>query len=263
MRSFSRWDFTLSTYAHLCDALLESGYTVLTVAALIERGQNENAQPLAVLRHDVDRRPFCAERMANLEQERGISSTYYFRARSHTFRHDIIRAIAAMGHEIGYHYENLSDARGNMDAAIENFRHNLLKFRQLARISTICMHGSPLSAWDNRNLWKQYAWADFDIIGEPYFSLDYSSLLYVTDTGRQWNSQSATNIRDRVPATMIISPRSTHDLADLVRSKRYPRLLIQCHPERWAHTVSEWMWSFMFDRACNIVKRMIVRSWLR
>lgn len=263
MHPFSDWDFTLTTYAGLCDALLDAGYAVLTVADLLEAGQHDAREPFAVLRHDVDRRPLWAGRMAAVEAQRGISSTYYFRARPHTFRPDVMRSIAARGHEIGYHYESLSDAKGDVDAALEDFRSNLISFRRLTPIRTVCMHGSPLSPWDNRDLWKHHSWTDFGILGEPYFSLDYSSLVYVTDTGRRWNSQSGTNIRDRVSAATVITPRSTADLVGIVRSKEHRRLMIQCHPERWALTPPEWIWSYSCDAACNMIKRIIATLWVR
>jgi len=47
--------------------------------------------------------------MARLENELGIKATYFFRTIPHTFKPEIIKEIAGMGHEIGYHYENLSE----------------------------------------------------------------------------------------------------------------------------------------------------------
>ena len=40
--------------------------------------------------------------------------------------------------------------------AIDDFRLNLEKLRKLYPVKTICMHGSPFSKWDNRDLWKKY-----------------------------------------------------------------------------------------------------------
>ncbi len=45
-------DFTLDKYKELCLALLDSGYTPLTVYSYIE-GQKKNNK-LVVLRHDID-----------------------------------------------------------------------------------------------------------------------------------------------------------------------------------------------------------------
>ena len=47
-----------------------------------------------------------------------------------------------------------------------------------------------------RDLWKKYNYRDFGIIGEPYFDVDYSKVLYLTDTGRRWDGDKV-NVRDR------------------------------------------------------------------
>ena len=90
-------DFTLSRYNDLCLALLDSGYTSLTVYSYFE-GQNNNNK-LIVLRHDIDRKPMNALKMAELEHELGIQSTYYFRF-PYTFKSDIIKRINGLGHEL-------------------------------------------------------------------------------------------------------------------------------------------------------------------
>ena len=64
------------------------------------------------------------------------------------------------------------------------------------------MHGSPLSKWDNRDLWKRYDYRDFGIIAEPYFDVDFNEVLYLTDTGRRWNNSKA-SVRDKVEGTEV------------------------------------------------------------
>jgi hypothetical protein len=88
-------------------ALLDSGYTPLTIESYLTGKQNNSK--FIVLRHDIDRRPGNALRMAKLEHELGIQSTYYFRF-PYTFKPDIIGKIHDLGHEVGYHYEVLSKA---------------------------------------------------------------------------------------------------------------------------------------------------------
>ena len=61
-----------------------------------------------------------------------------------------------MGHEIGYHYEDLAMAKGNYEKAILSFEQNLAKLRHIVPVETICMHGSPLSKFDNRKIWEKY-----------------------------------------------------------------------------------------------------------
>jgi hypothetical protein len=68
--------------------------------------------------------------------------------------------------------------------------------REIAPAVTICMHGSPLSKWDSRLLWQKYNYRDFGITGEPYFDIDFSQVLYLTDTGRRWDGEKV-GLRDR------------------------------------------------------------------
>jgi len=55
----------------------------------------------------VDRKPGNALKMARLEDEMGIRATYFFRTIPHTFKPEIIKEVSGMGHEIGYHYEDM------------------------------------------------------------------------------------------------------------------------------------------------------------
>ena len=102
--------------------------------------------------------------------------------------------------------ENRNEERGKreeefrdelFELAICDFRLNLEKLRELCLVKTICMHGSPLSKLDNRDLWKRYSYRDFGIIGEPYVDVDFKEVLYLTDTGRRWDGD-AFNMRDKV-----------------------------------------------------------------
>jgi len=59
------------------------------------------------------------------------------------------------------------------------------------------MHGSPLSRYDNRRICDKYNYRDFGITGEPYFDLDFTKVLYLTDTGRRWDGNKV-SLRDKI-----------------------------------------------------------------
>jgi len=82
------------------------------------------------------------------------------------------------------------------ESAIESFGRNLEKLRKYADIKTICMHGSPMSRWDSRLLWKYFDYREFGVECEPYFDINFEDMLYLTDTGRKWNG-SAFSVRDK------------------------------------------------------------------
>jgi hypothetical protein len=228
------------------------GYTIVTVREYLER---KPSGKFAILRHDVDRKIKNALKMAELEQTLGIRSTYYFRY-PYTFNPEIIRRIASLGHEIGYHYEILAKAKGDYKKALQLFAQELAKFRRIADIKTICMHGSPLSKYDNRELWKYVDFTKFDITGEAYLSIE-ESINYFTDTGRSWNSTN--NVRDKIhgnePDKQI---RTTDDLIRLIESGNLHNLYIVVHPERWSYSIGDWITQYFKDLAMDIGKSVLL-----
>lgn len=245
-------DFTLQRYEALCRAILESEYLPLTIAQYIN--EQTALEPVVVLRHDVDRRPFNALHMAQLEHRLGIRSTYYFRHTKNVFKPGIIQDISKLGHEIGYHYETLSKSRGDQETAIRLFGQELSEFRILANVQTISMHGSPLSPFDNRDLWLENDFHTFGLIGEAYLSINYEKIQYFTDTGRTW-IRTYYNLRDHTPQMRVNKEiKLTDHLISAIREKQFPQVCISTHPERWAGNIGEWGYSLMFDLATNMAK---------
>ena len=71
--------------------------------------QHPNKEKIVILRHDVDRLPSNALVIAKIEKDASVKASYYFRIVKESYDEDIIRQIVEMGHEVGYHYENLSE----------------------------------------------------------------------------------------------------------------------------------------------------------
>ena len=185
-------DFTIKQYTQLLKALQSQGYFLKPFAEFIEHP----GKKVLVLRHDVDALPKNSLRFAKLQAAQGIAGTYYFRIIPQSFNERIIKEISAMGHEVGYHYETMDTYKGSVDKAYDEFCGNLNKFRKLVPIKTISMHGSPLSKFDNREIWKKYDYKKLGIIGEPYFDIDFSEIAYYTDTGRRWDGEKV-SVRDK------------------------------------------------------------------
>ena len=253
-------DYTLDKYQELCDAICSSGYTTLTVKKYFElRDKLENNHiKFVILRHDIERNPANAIKMARIENNLGISSTFYFRTLPRVFRKDVIEQIKDLGHEVGYHYEVLSKANGDYEKAIELFEKELSEFRKICDVETICMHGSPLSRYDNRDLWKRYDFRDFGIVGEAYLSI--KDVNYFSDTGRSWSWKN--KMRDFMPGNNdkdLIGVNTTDELINLIKSERVKRLYILAHPERWASNKSEWVFNYMKDFVFNVGKKVLMR----
>ena len=252
-------DFTLKAYSRYLDAIKKSYPLILR----FDRFFNFNRQPesFCLIRHDVDRKPQNALRMAKLEHAAGITSTYFFRTKKHTFDAKIISAIAALGHEIGYHYESLSDTKGNLQRAIENFESNLQRLRNITPILTICMHGRPLSEHDNKALWEiaehhEKLIQQYRLLGEVYLDIDYADIAYISDTGRNWQSQKA-NRRDRVQSDIVLDFINGQSLLDYLNNKPHPKLVLLAHPERWTDNYFEYTVQYSIDTFANLIKSLI------
>lgn len=251
-------DFTLKSYESILKAIKTADIPIYTVEKWIRQAGKRGV----ILRHDVDRLPGNALDMATLEADYDIQSTYYFRIGKHTFKPSIIQQIAEMGHEIGYHYEDLSLANGDYEKAYSFFKDHLAALRKYATIETIAMHGRPLSQYDNRDLWKRYDFKDLGIIGEAFLSIDYSDIYYFTDTGRSW-SDSAMNLRDKVErGLMAKNVVSSADLSEFITKNNLENLKIGivAHPERWNDSMIKWLMYLGFDETVNIIKYILTRG---
>ena len=277
-------DFTLKIFTRLVDSLKREGYSFLTY----EESFGKTGGRYVIFRHDIDRSPSNALRMAILERQMGVTGSYYFRKGIRRSCTEVIREIVRLGHEVGYHYENLSEAGGNMEAALDSFTEELAFLRQFYSVTTMCMHGSPLSKYDNRLLWVHNDYHDHQIIAEPYFDLDITDTLYISDTGRRWDGDGS--IRDRsgigsgkrklpgwdkwavgVPEKSMIriakgsgalhelfSFRGTEDIMAALTAGRLPdRLMINIHPQRWDDNSLSWVRELIFQNIKNVVKRII------
>lgn len=255
--------FTHTAYAALLETLRASGRPMGGVADFLESRGRGDVRPRIILRHDVDRRPGKAVQLATLEADVGVRATYYFRCTSSgRFPGRAVRPIAAAGHEVGYHYETLSAARGDRAKALAAFRENLAALRTLAPCTTVSMHGAPLSPHDNGTLLKGVALAEFELLGDAILSIPAEHVLYITDTGGRWDADSRVNLRDRL-GTSDRAPALPDDPGFGAALARSPdTLYLSAHPERWSGGPIDAVLCRTMDAAANMAKRLLVRRQL-
>jgi len=223
-------DFTFEILNLLFKTLLEKEYSFIPYKDY----SGLNTGRIIILRHDVDKLPYNSLKFAELQSRLGIRGTYFFRIVNESFDVDIIKKISDLNHEIGYHYEDLTLAKGDFEKAYELFLFNLEKIRKYYPVKTICMHGSPLSKWDNKDLWEKYDYRESGIISEPYFDLDFNEIFYITDTGRRWDGGSV-SVRDKVKSSFIQKYRTTPDIIRAVEENSFPeRSMFTFHPQWWS-----------------------------
>lgn len=239
-------DYTLNKYIVLLDYLKAYGFHSLT------------------LRHDVDRRPQNSLWTARLEAEKGMFGIYYFRAVPESWDEGIIREIASLGHEVGYHYESLTTCDGDVDKAYADFYKNLEALRKLVPVRSICMHGSPRSPYDSKDIWKKYDYKALGIESEPYLDTDFSKVFYLTDTGRRWDGYKV-SVRDKIPqyqdewTARGLTFHTTDDIIDGLRRGVIPKdLMVTVHPQRWNPLGIAWCKELALQNVKNVVKRVLV-----
>ena len=257
-------DFTLDIYRTLLETLQAKGYEFISYAEYQKSKIKNQKSKFVILRHDVDAKPENSLKTAQIEKSLGARATYYFRVGKESNHPEIIRAIVALGHEIGYHYEDMSLCGGDIDKAYDHFTTWLDYFRQYYAVETICMHGAPTSKWDGKDLWKQYDYKTLGITGEPYLDTDFSDVFYLTDTGRCWDGYIV-SVRDKIPGHQDewtkagLTWHTTPQLIAAIEQGRLPEhVMMTTHPQRWTNNRGAWYKEAITQKLKNIIKRILL-----
>lgn len=256
-------DFTQNVYTHLLQTLISQNYTFQTYAQFI----TSPAQKSIILRHDVDDRKQNSLTFARIQAQHNVKGTYYFRTIPQSYDEQVIKEMASLGHEIGYHYETMDTSRGNVDKAYDEFCTNLQTFRKIVPVTTICMHGSPMSKYDNRDIWKKYDYRQIGLIAEPYFDTNFNQIFYLTDTGRRWDGHKV-SIRDKAmkgseatnPAFTKLHFKTTFEIIQAAnQSLLPPQIMFTFHPQRWTNNPLLWTKELILQNTKNLIKFVLVK----
>ena len=141
LRNIMKAHSGLSDYVQLLQQARAAGYTIYSLAqfAQLIRDKSGHTEPYLILRHDIDTDCETALAFARIEHEMGIAASYFFRLS--TWKTSLIKRIAALGHEVGYHYEELAthaktrhltkqeEVKSELPLIRKNFAQNLLRLR--------------------------------------------------------------------------------------------------------------------------------------
>jgi len=98
-----------SKFDQLIELAVKEEYQVLSVIQFFDliktRGLEKGGRYL-INRHDVDTDPVTARKFYDIEKNRGVFSSFYFRLS--TLDHGFIRDIQNYGSEVGYHFEEIA-----------------------------------------------------------------------------------------------------------------------------------------------------------
>ena len=282
-------DFTFAAYRELISSLEGNRYKFYT----FEQFLNEHPSRSVILRHDVDEQPDQAILLAEFENSRSITASYHIRVfpvkKSNYIK--FIKRIVELGHEIAYHYEDLTrtlSSAGRMkslkfrelvllkgiEKAKSSFISNLNWLREYYPVKVISMHGTPLSDIDNRILWDHMSYRELGVICEPYLDINYAEVLYLTDTGRRWDA-FLSNRRDRIlnkpevtnnaftsNKTILTTDglHTTFNLINKIQSGLMPeKIIINTHPQRWTDTKIQWLVEYIGQNFRNFIKSILFR----
>jgi hypothetical protein len=133
-----------------------------------------------------------------------------------------------------------------------------------------------MEAWNSE---LRIHYSAYGIIGEPYFDLDFSKVLYLTDTGRRWDGKAS--VRDKVgsqqfavrssqsadhsgnwePGTANLIFRSTKNIISAARAGLLPdQIMLTFHPQRWTGRPLPWMQELVMQSMKNVGKRWLLKT---
>ncbi len=244
-------DYTIEIYIELIQTLKKLNYSFQTFDNFLRNPKSKTI----ILRHDVDLLPSNSLKFAKIQYELGIVGTYYFRAVPESWDENVIKKISELGHEVGYHYENLTTCNGDLKKGIQDFEKNLNDLRALTEVTTICMHGSPMSKYDSKDLWNKYDYRDFGLIGEPYFDVNFDLVFYLTDTGRCWDGHKV-SVRDKVNTSFRQTYHSTKEIIEAINENKLPdQIMFTFHPQRWHENYFQWTKELISQNTKNVIKK--------
>lgn len=262
-------DFTFDKYKEILEVISKSNYEVFGIKDFLLT--KNKPDKVLIVRHDVDVNPFEQIKYSKLEREYGISTTYYFRYTKKIFNKAVINEIYALGHEIGYHYEVLTKARGDLEKSIQIFREELHHYQKEWNTVTVCPHGGAylenvngyslkdlltlilkfftkkevFSKWNNVDIWDNYSAADFGLIGDAYRSIDFDNILYLSDTGRSWGDNYKRVDKVTSSVNIVFPIIKSDDVIRLISSESVDNIYLLIHFEQWKDNLKDWLFWYI------------------
>lgn len=200
-------EFSHQAYKELLELLTSGGYICCDYHNYI------NSPRCVILRHDIDTSLDQAVRLAELEAEMGVKSTYFVLLRTDFYNaasqqsQEQLRRILTLGHEIGLHFDEVAYGKTlTEDETKENIikECGILSALLDVPITTVSMH-RPSKATLEANL-------EIPGIVNSYGKTFFHDFKYLSDSRRRW----------REP------------VLDIIRSGEYDRLHILTHAF-WYH----------------------------
>lgn len=195
--------FSVTEYAGLLRDAAGAGYGLRPVEAM----PDWDGERTLYLRHDVDIHIEGIDRVAEAEADVGAAATYFVPLTLHFNpayppNRAVLRALVALGHRIGLHYD-LAAYPADEPAAWARLEREVATLADLveAPVASICMHNPGLGGRDV-----------FAAGGRFVHPHAFEDVVYVSDSCRAWRDET---------------------LLSLFGDDAPPRMLLNTHPELW------------------------------
>lgn len=205
-------EFTYTAYRALLDLLRQGGY------AFTNYHDYQTHPRCVILRHDIDNSLSQALRLAEIEAEEGVKSTWFVLLRTDFYNpasaasQKTLRRIRELGHEIGLHFDEMAyDGKGGI-GFYASFSTEELIVCEAGILADIC--GCPITTVSMHRPSKATLEEDLKIpdMVNSYGQTFFHDFKYLSDSRRRW----------REP------------VEDIIRGGEYGRLHILTHAF-WYH----------------------------
>lgn len=193
--------FTFDYLKQQYQAVLDAGYTVVNCAQYVALRDRDEVPPrLLINRIDIDVSVKKAARLGAIYRELEIPATFFVQLHAREYNpfdfenYRILKALAADGHEIGYHSE-IEDQAAIWDENPEDcLLRDLAILRTMLSVDVVgvASHGG-LTGINNLDFWRGRQAADYNLLYEAYEEQGrlalFNRALYVTDS--EWTRWKA------------------------------------------------------------------------
>ena len=191
------------------------------------------------IKHDVETNVSRALDIARVEAKYKIRATYFIQSYLIDDYRELLTEIAALGHEVTYHYDVLDSNNGDMELALNEFSETVERFESFGfEVNSVCPHGNPMM---NRNGWtsnKDFFRSAkvlakfpeiFDLVVQGRERV-LSEFKYISDAGYAFSLIGDIVDNDRV----AVPNKKIEGLQELLRlTNAGGGVVISTHPHRW------------------------------
>lgn len=258
---------TYKEYTAFCQEICNSGVALYSVCRACEN-IGDLDKPFVIIKHDVEDKPEKALKLSKIEHSLGIKATYY--VHSFFLRNPehvaVLREIAGLGHEVGYHYDVLDNNDGDKEKAIQEFREALSCFEDNGfTVKTVCPHGNPLKKRigysSNKDFFLDATIRDlFKDIVDVYLTfpdLLEKDYLYITDAQYSYFYRDAKSTR--TDATEELLPLEGADrIIRMIRDGQ--SMIISTHSHRYSASGCNAFIRVSLYKAAKLVAKTLYRA---